>query len=315
MQVIKIQFADFWPGFVHTDNFLFNFLSKHFSTELSDDPDILIYSCYGADHLKYNCYKIYYCGENLRANWNACDFALSSDYLEDERYYRLPHWIFYADPNLLIKRNFDANAVLKSKPGFCCFIVGNPKAKRRIDFFNKLSRYKQVDSGGSFMNNVGRVYTQQDKMLFVEKYKFTIAFENSSYPGYTTEKIYQAMLGNSIPIYWGDPLVNKDFNTSGFINFQDYGSDEAVIEKIIQIDSNDELYCKMMSEPWFVNNQLPHSVVEENLAAFFEKIFSSLGKFAPVSKGPKRRIYWMQRKWQNADHILNSYLKYRKNFR
>jgi hypothetical protein len=312
---VKIQFVDFWHGFIKTDNFFINLLSKHFVVELSDKPDYLIYSCYGFAHLNYDCYKIFYNGENIRVNWNACDFAISSDYLDDERYYRLPHWILYGDLNSLIKNNIDPRIILKEKTGFCCFIVGNPNAKKRIDFFYKLSKYKQVDSGGSLMNNVGKVYSQLNKMEFVKKYKFTIAFENSSYPGYTTEKIFQAMLGNTIPIYWGDPMVGKDFNTSGFINFSDYKSDEEIIEKIIELDKDDEQYYKMISEPWYVNNKLPDSANMEKLAAFFEKIFSSYGKFTPVSKTGKRHIYRLQLNWGKANYILNSYLKYKKVFR
>ena len=41
-----------------------------------------------------------------------------------------------------------------------------------------------------------------ENQLF-KKYKFNICFENSSTPGYVTEKIIQSMYVNSIPIYWG----------------------------------------------------------------------------------------------------------------
>jgi alpha(1,3/1,4) fucosyltransferase len=313
--IIRIDFIDFWPGFIKTDNYFFHLLSKQYTVEFSDNPDYIIYSCFGEEHVKYKCYRIFYCGENLRVNWNACDFAISSDYLQDERYYRLPHWILYGGGKDLIKKNIQPESVLQSKTGFCSFIVGNHLATKRIDFFNKLSVYRQVSSGGRFMNNTGRIYSQSDKMEFVQQYKFTIAFENSSFPGYSTEKIFQAMQGNSIPVYWGDPLVGKDFNTASFINYNDYGSDEAVIEKIKTIDQDDNLYYKMMLEPWYVNNELPAGVREENVLAFFNKIFSSFGRFTPVGKTPKRHFYFMQLKWQKADHILNQRLQYRKNFR
>ena len=43
----------------------------------------------------------------------------------------------------------------------------------------------------------------------------TIAFENSSFPGYTTEKIFEPMLEGSIPIYWGNPRVDEDVYAAG----------------------------------------------------------------------------------------------------
>ncbi|MFD2145597.1 glycosyltransferase family 10 domain-containing protein [Mucilaginibacter antarcticus] len=57
---------------------------------------------------------------------------------------------------------------------------------------------------------------------FLSDYKFTIAFENDIYPGYQTEKLYDAMKANSIPIYCGDPFVGDIFYTGSFINAADY---------------------------------------------------------------------------------------------
>ncbi|WP_416171499.1 glycosyltransferase family 10 domain-containing protein [Algoriphagus boritolerans] len=71
---------------------------------------------------------------------------------------------------------------------FCCFLASNERAKERIEFFKKLSQYKQVDSGGIVHNNLG--FRVSDKMKFIKDYKFIVAFENSSYPGYITEKIW-----------------------------------------------------------------------------------------------------------------------------
>ena len=73
-----------------------------------------------------------------------------------------------------------------------------------MDFFVKLSKYKQVDSGGRTLNNIGGPV--EDKMEFIKDYRFVISFENAEYPGYTTEKIIQPMFVDSIPIYWGNPL-------------------------------------------------------------------------------------------------------------
>ena len=86
-------------------------------------------------------------------------------------------------------------------------------------------------------------------MEFLKPYKFNIAFENTSYPGYTTEKVMEPMVVGTLPIYWGNPLINMDFNTKSFINWHDYGSDEAVINKLIELDQNDQKYRNMLSEP------------------------------------------------------------------
>ena len=77
-------------------------------------------------------------------------------------------------------------------------------------FFDKLSTYKQVSSGGRFRNNIGGAVA--DKKAFQADHKFAIAFENTSYDGYCTEKLMEAFAAGTIPIYWGDPNVAKDFN-------------------------------------------------------------------------------------------------------
>lgn len=313
MRNIKINFCDFWGHFDKTNNYFYNLLSKHFAVEISDQPDFLIYSCYGREHLKYSCYRILFNGENQRINWNACDYALSFEYLNDERHLRFANWMLYADPALLIGPKKKAEDILKGKAGFCSFVVSNQRSKKRINFFEKLSKYKKVDSGGKHLNNIGAPVT--DKLEFIKKYKFNIAFENSVYPGYTTEKLFEPMLVNTIPVYWGNQLVGNDFNTASFINYNDFGSDEAVIEKIIELDNNDDLYLSMMKQDWYKDNRLPECANDEVLANWFEKIFSQAGKKKPVAQTSRKHLYNGNILLENVDFVLNKRLKYRKNFR
>lgn len=271
---IKINFVDFW----HLDtpeaikaNPLYQLLSKRFDLELSDQPDFLIYAWTGVKHLKYDCVRIYYTGENFRPDFTTCDYAFSFDYPVTERNYRLPLYKLYDEYPLLFNRD---NAELAKVPRkFCNFVYSNTKAQERIDFFNQLQHYKPVDSGGKSMNNIGHFVA--DKLDFLKQYKFTIAFENSVYPGYTTEKILHAFAANTIPIYWGNPLVGNDFNTKAFINCHDYENFEAVIQRVIEIDNNDDLYRDYLLAPPFVNDQENEYVNEDNIYERFETIFAN----------------------------------------
>ena len=87
-------------------------------------------------------------------------------------------------------------------------------------------------------------------------YKFNIAFENSSVLGYTTEKIMDAMVANTIPIYWGNRWIGRDFNESSFINVHAFGSLEDAVERIVELDSDDEQYMKLMNESWISDTTL-----------------------------------------------------------
>jgi hypothetical protein len=84
-------------------------------------------------------------------------------------------------------------------------------------------------------------------------------FENSSVPGYITEKIIDAWVSGTIPIYWGAPDVAEHFNSEAFINCHDFASFDQVIERIDEIEHDDELYMHILSQPILLENSLARS--------------------------------------------------------
>lgn len=209
---IKIKFADFWPDFDLPNFMFYKLLIERYDVTISEKPDLLFYSIYGNKHSRFTCTKIFFTAENVRPDFKACDFAFSFDYHSNKRNYRLPLYALYDDVNNLINKRVDAKEILKNKTKFCCFIVSNPVCAIRNNFYTNFSKYKHIDSGGELFNNIGGVV--ENKREFINDYKFVIAFENASHPGYVTEKIFEPFLENCIPIYWGNPLIGRDFNTS-----------------------------------------------------------------------------------------------------
>ena len=268
--VIKVKFVDFWPEFDLPNFMFYQLLLEKYNVLISDKPELLFYSVYGNNHAKYNCTKIFFTAENVRPDFRSCDFAFTFDLIADERNYRLPLYAFYADINCLVNREKNIDETVKQKRKFCCFIVSNPVSKIRNDFFKELSELKHVDSGGSLYNNVGGLV--EDKRAFIKDYKFVIAFENTSYPGYVTEKILEPFLENCIPIYWGNPLINQDFNSKSFINCHDYSSFAEVIKHVLEVDQDDEMYRRYLDEPVFNNDNPQESVKKENIASRLEDI-------------------------------------------
>ena len=292
---IRINFKDFWNSDL-IKNPIYLFLSKYFDIEISNDPDYLIYSSFGNKFKDYKCTRIFYTGENIRPNFYECDYAFSFDYPVNKRNYRLPLYKLYFDDYERIKNKKCPRKILESKTKFCNFIYSNDKAKERIIFLNQLSAYKKVDSGGKILNNIGHYV--DNKVKWQSQYKFSIVFENSSYPGYTTEKILHAMAANTIPIYWGNPLVNKDFNTKSFINCHEYNSFADVIKRIIEIDNNDELFLKYMTEPYLVGNEDNEFTREKNILDKFEYIFLD-NDLKPVATNPICKLCAINRRILN----------------
>jgi len=295
-RVLKVAFSDFIFNEHSTDRLSgFNRKSNYFTAALSsnydiktasvDDADVLIYSTFGNEHRKFRGKKIFYTTENVLPDFDECDFAITFCHLPNEsRHLRLPQYIHYIqDPAQLIKGlDYIPEDILKQKEKFCNFLVSNPRGPERNKFFRMLNRRKTVDSGGRHFNNIGR--TIQDKHSFIKEYKFTLAFENSSSPGYTTEKIVEPMLAGSLPIYWGNSGVAHDFNPRSFINVSDFSSFEAAIDYILQVDSDDQLYLSYLKEPWFNDNRVPEWFATEYTSSALKYFIDS-----PWSERP--RIY------------------------
>ena len=163
-----------------------------------------------------------------------------------------------------------------AKRKFCNFVASNGNCQDRNRFFTELSKYKKVDSGGRFMNNIGQPVS--DKRKFQSEYKFSIAFENNAYrPGYEwyiTEKVMEPMSVNSIPIYKGGDRICDDFNTKSFINYHDFSSEKDVIEYIIELDKDDNKYLELLKQPWFIDYNIPDNNKIENIKSFLYKIFN-----------------------------------------
>lgn len=137
MKSIKIKFVDHYKTFVPETDRLFVFLKRYFPVELNENPDFIIYSSWGSEHLKYDCPKIFYTGENHRPNFFLCDYALGFDFIERPNYLRVPLYsiLWYYDFQKLL---FPAHLEIiheNPKTKFCCFISSNPGARVRNDFF------------------------------------------------------------------------------------------------------------------------------------------------------------------------------------
>lgn len=288
-KTIKVNACDFWRGFKPENNIMSQLLKDEYNVEISDNPDFLVYSCFGSEFKKYkNCVKIFSCNENIIPNFNECDYATGfEDIVFGDRYLRVMH--AYDNPNV-------REEVLKefANRRFCNFVYSNAQAGEgavlRQEFFHKLSEYKHIDAPGRVCNNMqtdelepreGDWYSS--KLNFLKKYKFTIAFENSKSSGYTTEKLFQPLKSLSVPIYWGNPDIAKDVNPKSFINCNDYDSFDDVIKRVIELDNDDEQYLAMLKEkPILENSYLLRQ--KEELKRFFINIAEKGNK--PYNKDP-----------------------------
>lgn len=296
---VRLDFCDFGPGFQKTNNFFYNILKDHFDIQICDCPDFLIFGDLNRHvHRLYDCIKIYYCVENFKPDFRRYDYCFTCHETEDKRNLRLPYYTQFGGAQHLVKASDEnPDQILASKTRFCCFLAGyaNQKTRVRNDFFHKLCKYKKVDSAGRALNNMGRTVPPGlgPKLDFIRPYKFNIAFENMSMPGYTTEKICDAMRARVMPIYWGNPNIGAEFNSRSFLNYFDFPNEEALIEKIIELDRDDAKYLDYLRQPYFHDNKPNPYFSTERLVEFFRMIFNAPGASAPARREGLQFGRWM----------------------
>lgn len=269
MNILRLGFTDTFGG---VENFFTKILSEKYNiVRDNQNPDYLIFGDknFGNNNINYNnkkCIKVFYTGENERPFNYSCHYSICFDHDEwDGRNYRLPLYVLYDYdnhfrdvPNTSTIRRTPSDLLIKKE--FCSFVVKNGGCQKRNDWFHKLNQHKPVASGGPLFNNIGYILPRgeesvQAKIKFLNSYKFNLCFENASYPGYATEKLYEALCAKTIPIYWGSPTIECDFNTKAFLNWHDFGDDELFFEAIKEIDETPELYEEMYLQPMFADYQ------------------------------------------------------------
>ncbi|MCI5046786.1 MAG: glycosyltransferase family 10 [Aquisalinus sp.] len=285
-KTIKIKFTDVWNGFSPGGYPLWQHLQANFPVELSDEPDYLIFSINGADHLNYSCEKIFITHEAAYPDFRWCDYAITfRPDIDNPRHLQLPNFALrpgYDRIDQLVDRHLkDGREILAGKTRFAAYLASNGNAKMREDIFDVLSAYKQVDSGGRHRNNIGGPVPPAQTWDFLGASKFIIACENSISPGYVTEKLGNAMLADAIPVYWGDDFVDEIFNPARYINARNYSSLEELSAHVQMLDQSDEEYKKVLAQPCLKNNQHHACLERSHLIDFFDGIFSGRVRDTP----------------------------------
>jgi hypothetical protein len=78
----------------------------------------------------------------------------------------------------------------------------------------------------------------------MRKYKFAFAYENAAFPGYVSEKIFDAFFAGCVPIYIGAPDVTDYIPPETFIdkrNFKDCGDLYRFLAGMSDKEYNDRL--------------------------------------------------------------------------
>jgi len=91
--------------------------------------------------------------------------------------------------------------------------ITSDKWEHRNIFFEKINNLNfGIDIYGKNFSKLDSLFKDEG----LEKYKYSIAIENSSQKNYFTEKINDCFLLSTMPIYWGCPNILKFFPQDSF---------------------------------------------------------------------------------------------------
>jgi hypothetical protein len=273
---------NFWPGF-SLDSGLIGWLFKravgNFSaTSDEKSADVVITSVYGKARPKFPEKTICLIWENARPNYSLYRYSLSSDfdtYLG--RNCRLPVWYQgLAWPGMERERRppnernhgleplIDMESLYRprasvsmDRESFCCFVAGNHEL-HRLHAVEALSQVGRVEVFG----NVGNRPLRASKFDLLKQFRFNICFENSTYPGYYTEKLVHAWVGGCVPLYFADPWCRREFNSRAFINRTEFTTLDDFAKHVATIEASKQAQVDIASEPLLLEAPSLEPVVE-----------------------------------------------------
>jgi hypothetical protein len=118
-----------------------------------------------------------------------------------------------------------------------------------------------------FPSHCGPVPSKRQAM---RPYKFAIAYENAVYPGYLTEKIFDAFFAGCVPIYLGAPDVLDYLPAQTFINRNDFADNEALYRYLTGM-SDREYLERIKAIEDFVNGERMRPFSAEQFIETVEK--------------------------------------------
>jgi len=117
-------------------------------------------------------------------------------------------------------------------------------ALSRTDSFHLYGRgWDRVGVGDStkLIQAVGRCYRGEvdDRVAILQRYRFTYVVENSRFPGFITEKLFDAFRAGSIPVYDGTPDVTQYVPKEAYVLVSDFARWDTLVQYLQQMTDSE----------------------------------------------------------------------------
>lgn len=281
---------DDFDGFCEREWFT-RYLNNKFPNE---DFKINFFGVFGTHHtLKYpmDGKKVLYSLENLtyrvsemREEFDTyaldyVDLAMGYDLVNDKKYFRFPFWArAHFSPEVTeeeIENTVDNwNSLCYEKTRDVINISSHDRWNLRKKIADDVEKIVEITYGGKWRNNTEELWTKygNNKEKFMNSFKFNLCAENLDDTGYVTEKIFDSIKSDCIPLYvgGGDYLEPEILNPNAILRW--------FMEDTIDNADTVELFKNIYSDEKTYNEFKDQDILLDSTKKYIINLFSDLEK-------------------------------------
>ncbi len=237
---------------------------------------------------KYREYRTYLAGQP--------SLAMGFDYSSAANYRRFPLWLMYLFPAefaatasvALIQQRLNQiervcfhpktkfAAMIASHDGYASNkkVFGCTQNTSRSAITKQLTTIDFVHCPGKLLHNDDSLLAEynDNKISYLKHFVFNICAENAAVKGYVTEKLFEAIDGGTIPIYWGAENPEPNILNQQRIIFWNECEIEQTLTKVKKLYMDADARASFLRQPIFTSD------AAEEIHHYFEQLRNDLKK-------------------------------------
>lgn len=227
--------------------------------------------------------------ENIYLKESSLALTLGFDYAQEDtsKYMRFPYWLERLFGALATKEDITRfvqqhNCTDPSKRfKKCAFICKKDYFGDRALIADMVAQVMPISYPSDFRHNDddlrGKYY--DDKIAYLRQFRFNLCPENSNDRGYVTEKIFEAIAADCIPIYWGNEgYPEPDILNPKAIVYLDKDNPTEGLALLQRLCDDPKALADFATQPRFMQN------ADDVIYSYYEQLEVLLNKVKVLSR-------------------------------
>ena len=128
--------------------------------------------------------------------------------------------------------------------------------------------------------NPAEIKTIGDKYEYLSRYKFNICYENVVYPDYITEKIFDALVAGTVPVYWGSEDICNYIPRGAYIDASKFSSADHLVNYLVNLSKDEWVRMIQVGQEFlrsFNGEEFSYENIASNIHNYFSEFLRSKG--------------------------------------